>query len=80
MTEFFAAATPRAVDINNRFNTEAVGKSEPEREMMKMAAIVETVPRWANDTTVGGDIAQVIFDKTSNGWRWFHRPSFCPEN
>jgi hypothetical protein len=42
--------------------------------MMKMAAIVETVPRWANDTTVGGDIAQVIFDKTSNGWRWFGHP------
>jgi hypothetical protein len=58
---------------------ESAGKSKAEREMIRMKLVVETVPGWAGDNTAGGDIAQVIFDAKTHQWRWYHRPTYCPE-
>jgi hypothetical protein len=33
---------------------------------------------WSGDVGIGGDIATVILERGQK-WRWFHRPSFCPE-
>lgn len=40
--------------------------------------IVGAVRDWSGNKTIGGDIAAIILERGKN-WRWFHRPTFCPE-
>jgi hypothetical protein len=77
--ELYQGTSERAATAIRRFTAEAAGKSSVEQQMIRMKSIVETVPAWADDKTAGGDIAQVIFETKTHQWRWFHRPSFCPE-
>lgn len=37
-----------------------------------------SVRDWAGNNGIGGDIATIIIER-GKGWRWFHRPTFCPE-
>jgi hypothetical protein len=69
----------RAAAAKRRLMADVAGKSDTEKQMMRMKLVVETVPGWADDKTVGGDTAQVIFEAKTHQWRWFHRPGFCPE-
>jgi hypothetical protein len=77
--ELFEGSSDRASVAVRRQASEAAGKSNAEREMLRMKLVVETVPGWAGDKTAGGDIAQVIFDAKTHQWHWHHRPTFCPE-
>jgi hypothetical protein len=77
--ELFEGSSDRANAAIRRLTSEAAGKSNAEREMLRMKLVVETVPGWAGDKTAGGDVAQVIFDANTHQWHWYHRPTFCPE-
>jgi hypothetical protein len=77
--ELLQDTSERAGVVVRRLTKESAGKSNAERDMIRMRAVVETVPGWASDNTAGGDIAQVIFDAKTHQWRWYHRPVFCPE-
>jgi hypothetical protein len=78
--EFMAGITPRARAVRQRMNSEFPGKSQEEQQMIRLQFLVQTIPLWANDPGSGGDIAQMIFEAKTQGWRWFHRPDFCPEH
>ena len=77
--ELLQNTSDRASVAVRQLMKEAAGKSDAEREMIRMKLVVATVPGWAGDNTVGGDIAQVIFDAKTHKWHWYHRPTFCPE-
>jgi hypothetical protein len=77
--EFLQGTSERASVVLRQLTSEAASKSNAERDMIRMKLVVETVPGWAGDKTVGGDIAQVIFDAKTHQWRWYHRPTFCSE-
>jgi hypothetical protein len=78
--EFISGITPRAAAIQRQIQTESTGKSIVEKRMIEIKHLVIEVPQWTNDEEVGGDIAQVIFESTAKGWRWYNRPNFCPEH
>lgn len=43
------------------------------------SAYVGAVRDWSGEKGIGGDVATIIIER-GKGWRWYHRPDFCPEN
>jgi hypothetical protein len=69
----------RANDVIAKFRTRMDGTTNlPEIWAAKIKTYVEAVRDWSGDVGIGGDIATVILERGQK-WRWFHRPSFCPE-
>jgi hypothetical protein len=78
--EFLRGQTDRARIAQSQLTRESAGKSPSEAEVIRMKALVQNIPAWADDHGSGGDIAQVILERGEQRWRWYHRPSFCLEN
>jgi hypothetical protein len=53
-------------------------QSPLQRTAFLLGAIAAGVRDWSGNAEVGGEIAVIILER-EKGWRWFSRPSFCPE-
>ncbi|MGA3301875.1 MAG: hypothetical protein ABSC72_01140 [Methylovirgula sp.] len=74
--EFFGnGITERAKKIIDGLSA----KKGPDADAAKFSAYVAAVRDWSQDPTIGGEIAAIILER-GKGWRWFHRPDFCPES
>jgi len=71
--------TERARSIIAAANKEIVGKLQVDAIAIRLVAINSAVRDWSRDSGIGGEIAAIILER-GKGWRWFHRPDFCPEN
>jgi len=69
----------RAGDAIADFNNRIVGLSAPEIWAIKIEMYAKAVTNWSGDSGIGGAIATVILERGQK-IRWFHHPSFCPEN
>ena len=77
--EFFYGETPRAIEAREPSQQNAEDQSEEINVAKKLHSLVEIVPKWTGDPTVGGETAEVIFEVQTKRWRWYSRPSFCSE-
>jgi hypothetical protein len=68
--------TKRAKMVLSRLDPAQRG---PDAVAARYSAFVGAVRDWTGDQGIGGDIATIILER-GKGWRWFHRPDFCPEN
>jgi hypothetical protein len=77
MEEFYdGGQTDRAKNII----AETAGwKPGPDTDASRYSSYVAAVRDWSGDSDIGGEVATVILER-GKGWRWFHRPDFCPEN
>ncbi len=51
---------------------------EADAQARRISDIVAAVRDWSGSKLIGGDIATIILER-GKGWRWFHRPDFCPQ-
>jgi hypothetical protein len=54
-------------------------KPGPDTDATRYSSYVAAVRDWSGDNDIGGEVATIILER-GKGWRWFHRPDFCPEN
>lgn len=76
IAQFFGApdATQRALELKSTLPAQA----GPDGDAARFWAYVGAVRDWSDDRGIGGEIATVVSER-GRGWRWYHRPSFCPE-
>jgi hypothetical protein len=76
LEEFYGS---RPSDRAKKIVAETAGwKSGPDTDATRYSSYVAAVRDWSGDTGIGGEIATIILER-GKGWRWFHRPDFCPE-
>jgi len=54
-------------------------KPGPDTDATRYSSYVAAVRDWSGGKDIGGEVATIIVER-GKGWRWFHRPDFCPEN
>lgn len=72
-------ASERAKTAIAEFNNRIIGRSAPEIWASKIEMYVKSVRDWSTNAGVGGDVATMVLEMGKK-WRWFHRPSYCPED
>jgi hypothetical protein len=66
--------TERAKNIVDRLGA---FDGEPDAVAARYSAYVAAVRDWSGERGIGGEVATIILER-GKGWRWFHRPPFCP--
>lgn len=69
--------TTRAKDVIARLGTQRFGHNAV---AVRYAAYLDAIREWSHDPAIGGDDIATIILERDKGWRWAHRPEFCPEN
>ena len=76
LEEFYGS---RRTDRAKKIIAETAGwNSGPDTDATRYSSYVAAVRDWSGDTGIGGEVATIILER-GKGWRWFHRPDFCPE-
>jgi hypothetical protein len=70
--------TERAKTLLEKISADGSDKSLAEKSAIKGQAFVEAVRDCSGDITIGGEVAVLILERGKK-WRWFKRPTFCPE-
>ena len=75
--EFFDGNTPRAIEARDQLQQIGEGEAQEIIAARKLQKLVEIVPKWTNDPTIGGETAEIIFKLSDKQWRWYNRPTAC---
>ena len=69
----------RQTDRAKKIIAETAGRDPgPDTDASRYSSYVAAVRDWSGDAGIGGEVATIILER-GKGWRWFHRPDFCPE-